>query len=81
MSESQASSESLADYNEWRRSQGLPVFEVAPPVPEGVKTPKKPHFFNLTDECYEGLKVVAYEAGFRSVTALIEAVGTKRWPE
>lgn len=76
-----ASAESMDAYNAWRASQGLPTFEVAPPVPEGVKTPKRPHFLNLTDEAWEGLKVVAYEAGFTAVTPLIEAIGTRRWPE
>lgn len=76
----EASVESLKEYNEWRMKQHLPTIEVAPPAPEGVKTPKKAHFLNLTDECWAGLKVVSYEAGFPSVTALIEAIGTKKWP-
>ena len=77
---SEASKESLDEYNAWRLKSGLGAIEVAPPVPEGVKTPKRPHFLNLTDECWEGLKVVAYEEGFDSVTKFVEAVGTKRWP-
>lgn len=81
MNDNQASAESMDDYNAWRRANNLAIIETAPPVPEGVKTPKRPHFLNLTEECWAGLKVVAYEAGFTSVTPFIEAIGTRRWPE
>lgn len=80
MTNEPANQESMDDYNAWRRANGLTPIVVAPPVPEGVKTSKRPHFLNLTEECWEGLKVVAYEAGYTAVTPFIEAIGTKKWP-
>lgn len=73
--------EAIEEYNAWRREQGYKPIEEAPRVPAGVRTPKRAHFLNLTDECWEGLKIVAYEQGFTSVTQLIEALGTRKWPE
>lgn len=71
----------MNEYNEWRSRQGLKPIEEAPALPNGMRTPKRAHFLNLTDECWEGLKIVAYEQGYPSVTQLIEALGTRRWPE
>lgn len=73
--------EAMAEYNAWRQSQGLKTFVEAPPVPDGVKTPKRPHFLQLTEECWTGLQVQAHEHGYNSVTSFIEAIGTRKWPD
>lgn len=70
----------MNEYNEWRLKQGLTPIEEAPEVPEGTRTPKKQRGYLLTDEAHEGLKLIAYEQGYKNPTQLIEALGTRKWP-
>ncbi len=60
--------------------QGHQPIEEAPPVPDGVKTPKKPRMIALSEECWVGLQIIGYEAGFSSRTKFLEAIGTRAWP-
>jgi hypothetical protein len=70
----------MNEYNEWRAKQGLKTIEEAPPVPEGVKTPKKPRMIALSEECWVGLQIIAHESGYDSRTKFLEAIGTRQWP-
>jgi hypothetical protein len=72
---------SLEEYNAWRAKQGLQTIEEAPPVPEGVRNPTLKHIFDLTEECWIGLQVISSENGFKSITAFIEAIGVRKWPQ
>lgn len=70
----------MAEYNLWRMKQGLAPIEEAPALPEGTRTPKRQHNFQLTEEAYEGLKIIAFESGFDNPTRFLEAIGTRKWP-
>lgn len=75
--------EELEKFNQWRKEQGLPEHplserEVAS-LEAGMSEPKDITTIYLSKTAKEGLRHLVAEHGYRSVSALVEAIGQGSW--